>query len=277
MKVSPNRKWRPLALLDIDERHIPHDLIIRCRALLGCQPDSVRDAGILYRIRRMRSTAHWHVVIESNGLRLTPAETVALQAILGSHWRREAFNLTRACVLKSAPRVWRTRWNVLYCRQEGDEMGNVVGRGPTRTDGTKPGIEPGDFDAEILVLTVVGKPQRFPGMNGRDRWSIQTKEYPDRLYYCSYQQINALVEHLGNDDNAWDGKQIALEIRMVDNPSKKVDGVPVKVPKWYGIDGARRWQSAIDAYNRHVSGESEEVVDADAAATPKKRGRKASK
>lgn len=45
---------------------------------------------------------------------LEPAEMVALQLLLGSDFKREAFNLLRAHTLGDAPAFWRDRWNVLY-------------------------------------------------------------------------------------------------------------------------------------------------------------------
>jgi hypothetical protein len=111
------RLWRPMLKIDVDEPRIPHEFFVRCRALLGCLPDDAVAAGALFRLRRFRSTHHWHVIIESDCVRLTRAETVALQAILGSHWRREAFNLLRAITVSDAPQAWSKRWNVLYLPQ----------------------------------------------------------------------------------------------------------------------------------------------------------------
>jgi len=48
---------------------------------------------------------------------LTPAETVAMQLLLGSDPKREAFNLLRAHSLGDAPEFWRDRWNVLYAEK----------------------------------------------------------------------------------------------------------------------------------------------------------------
>jgi hypothetical protein len=61
-----------------------------------------------------RSRRGWHVVIQLRR-RLAPASIVAAQAILGSDWRREVFNLRRARMVPRLDPYWRTRWNVLYC------------------------------------------------------------------------------------------------------------------------------------------------------------------
>jgi hypothetical protein len=58
-----------------------------------------------------------HVIVSAEWLdrkELTPAETVALQLLLGSDPKREALNLMRAHNLGDAPDFWRDRWNVLY-------------------------------------------------------------------------------------------------------------------------------------------------------------------
>lgn len=61
-----------------------------------------------------RRTRHgWHVCVTVRR-RVTPLQVVAVQAILGSDWRRETFNLVRARRLSRVPRYWRERFNVLY-------------------------------------------------------------------------------------------------------------------------------------------------------------------
>jgi hypothetical protein len=55
----------------------------------------------------------WHIVLAVSA-RLSPPVIVALQAILGSDWRREMFNLYRVRRLRRVPASWRDKWNVLY-------------------------------------------------------------------------------------------------------------------------------------------------------------------
>lgn len=45
---------------------------------------------------------------------IEPLEIVCLQILLGSDFKREAFNLLRAHNLGDAPAFWQDRWNVLY-------------------------------------------------------------------------------------------------------------------------------------------------------------------
>lgn len=54
-------------------------------------------------------TAEW-----SDKQPITPTEIVCLQILLGSDFKREAFNLLRAHNLGDAPAFWQDRWNVLY-------------------------------------------------------------------------------------------------------------------------------------------------------------------
>lgn len=58
-----------------------------------------------------------HVILLANWQdrkSLEPVEIVALQLLLGSDFKREAFNLMRAHTLGDAPAFWRDRWNVLH-------------------------------------------------------------------------------------------------------------------------------------------------------------------
>lgn len=80
------------------------------------------NVGNMSRIKLERLAVHmtrrgYHVVVNAEWLdkkEMTPAETVALQLLLGSDVNREALNLMRAHLLGNAPTFWRDRWNVLY-------------------------------------------------------------------------------------------------------------------------------------------------------------------
>jgi len=64
-------------------------------------------------IRRTRHGYHAIVTIDND---VEPVIVVAAQAILGSDWKRENFNLFRAQQLDEMPPMWREahRWNALY-------------------------------------------------------------------------------------------------------------------------------------------------------------------
>jgi hypothetical protein len=78
--------------------------IFRIARCLGIKPKWVE-----YR----RTKRGWHLAIEWNR-KFSPAETVALQAVLGSDPVREMFNLTRAL---SGKAVKNKRWNLLFERK----------------------------------------------------------------------------------------------------------------------------------------------------------------
>jgi hypothetical protein len=59
-----------------------------------------------------RTARGWHVVIGLS-ISITPIETVALQAILGSDPRRESLNLMRVLYGGGSDK----RWNILYKRK----------------------------------------------------------------------------------------------------------------------------------------------------------------
>ena len=67
---------------------------------------------------RWDRTAHgWHVVIKVRE-KLTLAETIAAQAILGSDPARERLNLARCISLRKKPsKYWEARANILYSRK----------------------------------------------------------------------------------------------------------------------------------------------------------------
>lgn len=64
-------------------------------------------------IRYDKTKRGWHVVV-GIAETLSPSVTVAAQAILGSDYKREAFNLMRVQALADVPPFWSGRWNVLY-------------------------------------------------------------------------------------------------------------------------------------------------------------------
>lgn len=84
----------------------------------------------------IRKTRHgWHVVVCVHE-EISPVMVVAAQAILGSDWKRENFNLFRADRLHHLPAVWREacRWNALYTSHthfnrrvpDGTDQGNGI-------------------------------------------------------------------------------------------------------------------------------------------------------
>jgi hypothetical protein len=68
-------------------------------------------------VRYDKTRRGWHVLIFVRR-KLAPRTVVALQAILGSDYRRETFNLLRVLSLAKRPMFWRERWNVLYNTHE---------------------------------------------------------------------------------------------------------------------------------------------------------------
>lgn len=97
--------------LDIDGALAP----LRLRRRLGFLCSVFRRE--IESVRLERSRRGWHVRIALAGRRLPPSAIVAIQAILGSDYRREVFNLFRALQLPGAPAFWRSRHNVLYHRK----------------------------------------------------------------------------------------------------------------------------------------------------------------
>ena len=83
-------------------------------------PNYSRLCGVLrnfdivpHEVQYSRTRKGWHVLIAHNG-RCTPSEIVACQFALGSDPRRETLNLMRVLRIRTAPRFWRKRFNLLY-------------------------------------------------------------------------------------------------------------------------------------------------------------------
>ena len=94
--------------LDVDTPRYPARTFVRTQWL-------ARRLGwtlVAYGLSRSQRGG-WHVEIAVRQ-RLAPVVVVAAQAILGSHWAREAHNLMRCSSPVFASALWRTRSNVLY-------------------------------------------------------------------------------------------------------------------------------------------------------------------
>lgn len=66
------------------------------------------------RLMQLWTTQRGHHAVIFSRTRLSEIEIVALQAILGSDYKRETFNFARVRVLGDAPTFWQKRHNVLY-------------------------------------------------------------------------------------------------------------------------------------------------------------------
>jgi hypothetical protein len=101
-----------LLMLDYDGE-IPDDFEFRLRYL-----SRVCQWGLPLEVRLDKTRRGWHGLIQVNRA-LSYSHTVAAQAILGSHWCREAHNLQRALIPESQlPDFWRARRNVLYSQHD---------------------------------------------------------------------------------------------------------------------------------------------------------------
>lgn len=96
--------------VDYDTPRVPARLAARighCTAAAGLRV----EWWSLYRTAR-----GWHLEVECRG-RLQPFGVVALQAMLGSDWRREAFNVGRVRGLRHANPAAHSGWNILFRRK----------------------------------------------------------------------------------------------------------------------------------------------------------------
>jgi len=99
-------KVRTLLYLDFDGA-LPRDIMARIAWCVRVWEWTVEA------VRLDRTRRGWHVIVGVHQ-QVDPARMVAAQAILGSDYKREAFNLMRVTNLAHVPPFWRERWNVLY-------------------------------------------------------------------------------------------------------------------------------------------------------------------
>ena len=92
----------------------------RGRQFMPCPPvqSLIHTFGLTIVWQRWDRTQHgWHLIVKIKQ-RLTLAEIIAAQAILGSDRNRERLNLARAISLRLHPsRFWERRANILYSRK----------------------------------------------------------------------------------------------------------------------------------------------------------------
>jgi hypothetical protein len=96
--------------LDFDGE-IPEEFYYRLRFL------GVRMGWTYGDVRYDRTARGWHVVI-SVAQDVPFPVVVAAQAILGSDWQRESFNLARAMCIDVVPDFWKVRSNTLYAEHQ---------------------------------------------------------------------------------------------------------------------------------------------------------------
>lgn len=168
--------------------------------------------------RTMPSThGGWHVEIEVVQ-DVSPAAVVAVQAILGSDWRRETFNLMRALVVEHAPDFWRDRWNVLYSTKL--EGGRSV-LNPDDFGSGKPTIKATMFPGkDVVPLTIkdVDQTEFDNGGEAKPKLIVTFNEFPEHAYWPNVTSIRNLCAVLGNNETKWIGKRVPLVRLKQRNP-----------------------------------------------------------
>lgn len=98
-------------LIDIDEHMGDFSPVIdRVEIILK----TIGIKGYIYNSRSTTNGAHFDVELNH---KITPIETVCLQALCGSDWKREANNLRRVLSGVTKTKWGRERFNVLYDRK----------------------------------------------------------------------------------------------------------------------------------------------------------------
>jgi hypothetical protein len=174
----------------------------------------------IYRREEFKTARGHHICLMLHG-DYPALAIVAMQSILGSDRKREAFNLQRALVLGSAPAFWQFRWNVLYAEKLGrlDTMIN-----PDEFGQGLPSLKVDDIgDADVAVLTVSEVETRELEQDGvqRQRLLLRFDEFPEKGYWCNVTAVKTLVGKLGNNEARWVGKSVPLVRANTTNPQTK--------------------------------------------------------
>lgn len=197
-------------LLDFDGA-VPLDFPDRCEFLqhtLGLTLDAFRyDRS---------SNGGYHVCIRL-AAPLEPVAVVAVQALLGSDYRRETYNLARVLELENAPAFWHSRWNVLYSSKLGRTADMIdrdsLGNSPLKADDI-----PGD--ATVLTVAVVEQTQfrEKPGDPPKNKVAITFAEFPEQTYFVNVTGLRNLCDKLGNDETKWIGARVPLVKTQAPDP-----------------------------------------------------------
>lgn len=202
---------------------------------------SIRDVPML---KERGLSLCWHLGVDvldytierssGGGIHLTmrvqgyfpPLAIVAMQAILGSDYRRETFNLVRALTLDSAPAFWRKRWNVLYASKlEDGRMINPDDYGkskPTIKAAMFPGVSivPLTIDAVDLTDLKDDQGNDIPKIVLTFR-EFQGDKGATHAYWPNVTSIRNLVAKLGEDESKWPGQRVPFVKVRTNNPRTK--------------------------------------------------------
>lgn len=217
MATMPERINSPasaLIKLDVDGP-LPNDLKERIEFVFKTLGVRIIEMGTVI---SPRGNGH-HVMVKLADS-LPVLAVVAIQAIIGSDWRRETYNLQRALVLADAPDFWQHRWNVLYASKLGDvAMIDVNKYGGPKRDALKAEHMEGD----VAVVTIADVEEIQVDRDGEQRpvLVLTFKETGDLAFFPNVTGIKHLVKGLGADERDWTGKKIAIEKVKTNNPQTK--------------------------------------------------------
>jgi hypothetical protein len=106
----------------------------------------------------------------------------------------------------------------------------------------RPKVEQGDFEGDFTIATIVKvedgeiEDESRPG-GKRPTKLLQFQEFGDKVIYLNVSQAQAMVDQLGDDDEAWVGQQIPVEKYTGTFGTKKFAKV--------GVMAAEEWDEAF--------------------------------
>ena len=227
---------RTVLRIDVDgPTYTPADVEYRRRLLCAMLGVRVRHAGT------RKTRRGYHVTLEVPR-RYGPLAVVAMQAVLGSDYRREMFNLVRALGVRHVPRVWRGRSNVLYartlCRPKKRRGEDATMAKVNSSEFGRVALRPEDIEGDAAILTVE-RVERGT-WQGQKRMMLHYKELPGKTHFLNATGVKALVEHLGDDDDHWVGLRVPVVKARTDNPQT---GEPMTVV-WIATADDALWNRA---------------------------------
>lgn len=233
-----------LLMLDYDRKTFPPWAMQRIEIL--AREHRLRVRWIVR--KRSGSGNGWHVVISVDG-RVAFWRVVLYQALLGSDWKREMFNASRARVWRNVPLEWRRRANVLYHRHyKGAET--MSPRGDLAYGEMREKLEPDDTDGKPAVLRIKFAERRNMARGGRgEKWKIivvfmdvASEDGTNKEMILNATDWATASGKLGEDEKRWAGKFL-----VVAPVTTNYDGKPYE--KQHCVSPAR-WDKLQSQFDR---------------------------
>lgn len=240
-------------LLDLDTADDLHAYRGRRRWVL----DTLQVTMVAEHIVRSPGGGGYHVQVHVQEP-LDPVMVVTLQALLGSDYKREVFNLVRVRQLDYVPAFWQSRWNVLYSdKLQPRSVCRMID--PKEFGTSRPSLKAealNGADTAVLTIQDVEVIEMTQDNEDRSKLILTFEEFPDLSYWVNVTGVKILVGQLGSNETKWRGKKVPLEVVKTTNPQTKkaVDALWVMdADEWDEVLSSPRRRSSRSAAKKTVT------------------------